>query len=521
MAELFAKFAVEKGDRLALADEFGETTWAEYNARANQLLSALRQAGIEKGAKIAVLTGKRREYFEALGAVFHGAYIIVPVNWHFVAEEVHYLIEDSDAVVLIADGRFADLARQASDGIEALTMKLMIDGPQTPGFGDYEAFLGTGSPEEPEGQGAGTIMFYTSGTTGRPKGVVSSSIENLGMEIEALDFMMLVAADLLGVPKDGRSLLCGPGYHSAQWAFSWVPLCIGTACIMRHGFDPADILEVIDRYKITNSHMVPTQFVRFLKHRDGQEGGISFDGSSLQVIWHGAAPCSPAIKKDMIQWWGPIITEYYGGTEGGFATIISAEEWLAHPGSVGKPTSLNEILIVGEDGELCAPGEPGTIYQRSLSGNDFEYHKRPDETEKRHLEPGVFTLGDIGFVDKEGYLFLTDRKIDMIISGGVNIYPAEIESALVAHPEVHDIAVFGVPNDEFGEEIKAVVELADGKSPSEDLIADLRAFAVKHLAGYKVPRTWDFSDELPRTPTGKLLKRLLRDPYWEGQERAI
>ncbi len=520
MAELFLKWAEEKPDEAALIDEFGQTTWRDYNGRVNRLVHALRAAGLEKGAKVAVLASNRREYFEALGATSHGSYLVVPVNWHFVAEEIAYIIEDSGAEALIADARFSELAVDAIKDIEGLKLKLAFGG-EADGFDDYETFLADGSPEEPDGQGFGSIMFYTSGTTGRPKGVLSTSVDTIGQPVSELAGMMELAADTVQVPRGGRSLLCGPVYHSAQWAFSWIPFTIGSPVIMQHKFDPPETLRMIDDFEITNSHMVPTQFVRFLKYRDGAGGDIQFEGSSLKHIWHGAAPCSPAIKKQMIEWWGPIISEYYGGTEGGFMTFIKSDEWLQHPGSVGKPTAANELMIVDDDGTACPEGQPGTIYQKSLLGSDFSYHNKPEETEKRHLAPGVFTLGDVGFLDKDGYLFLTDRQIDMIISGGVNIYPAEIESALVAHPKVHDVAVFGIPNEEFGEEIKAVVELTDGTTGDDALTADLVSYATDHLAKYKIPRSWDFTTELPRTPTGKLYKRLLRDPYWEGKDKAI
>ncbi|TNE41603.1 MAG: AMP-dependent synthetase [Alphaproteobacteria bacterium] len=520
MAELIRRFAEEKGAAPALVDDFRTRSWSEFNERVNQLMHGLQAQGLEIGAKIGLLCSNRAEYFEVLAATGHGSWFVVPINWHFVADEIAFIVEDSGADVLAVDGRFEEEARKAVKMIKGLKLVLLIDGTPGDGFEDYEAFLAAQSKDEPETQGMGSVMFYTSGTTGRPKGVRGSAASNVGESMEVADFVLQVMADTVGVPRGGCALLCGPAYHSAQWAFSYMPLMVGSTVVMQHKFDPEATLGLIDQYQVTNSHMVPTQFVRFLKYRQGAED-VHFDGSSLKIIWHGAAPCSPAIKKDMIEWWGPIFTEYYGGTEGGFATLIDSEDWLAHPGSVGKATASNEIMIVDDEGNPCPPGQPGTIYQRSLVGSDFEYHNRPDETEKRHLEPGVFTLGDVGFLDKDGYLFLTDRKIDMIISGGVNIYPAEIESVLVTHPRVHDVAVFGVPNEEFGEEIKAVVELVGGGAGDDALVDDLKGFAAEHLAKYKVPRSWDFSDELPRTPAGKLLKRLLRDPYWEGKTRSI
>jgi long-chain acyl-CoA synthetase len=324
---------------------------------------------------------------------------------------------------------------------------------------------------------------------------------------------------MLGTPDAGRTLLCGPLYHSAQWAFSNFPLGAGSSVVMRHKFDAAETLELIDAHEITNVHLVPTQFIRMLKLPEEQRN--AFDGSSLRIVWHGAAPCPPDVKRRMIEWWGPIVTEYYGGTEGAIVSLIGAQEWLAHPTSVGKPVATIDVLVVDDAGRACETGQSGNLYLKSKIGMDFEYHKEPEKTAGAHLEPGVFTLGDIGFFDEEGYLHLSDRKIDMIISGGVNIYPAEIEGVLIGHTAVRDVAVFGIPDEEFGEQVKAAVELAPGHAASPELAEELMAYCRDHLAGYKTPRSIDFEEQLPRHPTGKLYKRLLRDPYWEGMERRI
>jgi long-chain acyl-CoA synthetase len=323
----------------------------------------------------------------------------------------------------------------------------------------------------------------------------------------------------LGMPEAGRTLLVGPVYHSAQWAFSFLPLLAGNAVVMRHGFDAEETLDLIDDHEITNIHLVPTQFVRLL--RVDEERRERFDGSSLQAVWHGAAPCSPDTKRAMIAWWGEKISEYYGSTESAIISTISAAEWLERPGSLGQPLPNLEVRVVKEDGSVAAAGESGQLYFRNQMGTDFEYHKDPEKTKAAHLEPGVFSVGDIGYLDPDGYLYMSDRKIDMIISGGVNIYPAEIEGVLVAHSSVADAAVFGIPNEEFGEEVKAAVELLPGFSASEELAETLRAHCRDHLAGYKTPRSVDFEDELPRHPTGKLYKRILRDRYWEGHARKI
>ena len=297
------------------------------------------------------------------------------------------------------------------------------------------------------------------------------------------------------------------------------PLGAGSRVVIQHKFDAAEVLRLIDEHAVTNIHLVPTQFIRMLALPERTRS--AFDGSSLQLVWHGAAPCSPRVKRDMIDWFGPIITEYYGGTEGAIVSLISSAEWLEHPTSVGKPVDTVEDLVVDDDGQPCGTGQSGNLYLKSRIGMDFEYHKEPEKTAGAHLEPGVFTLGDVGFFDEDGYLHLSDRKIDMIISGGVNIYPAEIEGVLAGHPAVGDVAVFGIPDEEFGEQVKAAVELNPGFEASHDLAEQLMAYSRDHLAGYKTPRSIDFEEALPRHPTGKLYKRKLRDRYWEGMDRKI
>ncbi len=274
--------------------------------------------------------------------------------------------------------------------------------------------------------------------------------------------------DMLGLPDDGVTLLEGPMYHSAQWVFAMFPL-LGrrSTVVMRHRFDPAETLELIDRYEVTNVHLVPTQFLRMLKLPDTVRA--DFDGSSLEVVHHGGAPCPPSVKRSMLDWWGPKVTEYYGGTEGGFLTMIHGAEWLERPGSIGHALATIELRVVDETGDECPPNTSGQIYFKNLMGSDFEYHRAPEKTAAAHSSDGYGTLGDIGYVDDDGFVFLSDRKIDMIISGGVNIYPAEIEGVLVTHPAVADAAVFGVPDDEFGEQVKAVVELMDGVDAGDEL----------------------------------------------------
>jgi len=521
MARIIAKHAAAKPDVPAVVDDIGATDWDDFNARVNRLIHALRAAGLNTGDSFSAFCSNRREYFEIMAAAAHAGWMFVPVNWHFTAEELAYVADNSDSKALIADARFIDsvTAAVARDDFPAMATKVMIDAEDLPeGFVDYEAFIADHSADEPDEQGLGGPMFYTSGTTGRPKGVRSSSTQP-GGPVEVLEMMGSGMSGMLQIPGDGTTLLCGPVYHSAQWAFSFLPLLAGSTVVMAHKFDAAETLKLIDRHQVTNVHMVPTQFHRMLQLDDATQS--SFSGKSLHVVWHGAAPCPPEVKRRMLEWWGPVINEYYGSTEGSIVSVCTAKDFQNKPGSLGKPIPIVEVRIVKEDGSLAGPNEEGTIYVKNLMGSDFEYHKEPKKTADAHLEPGVFTFGDIGYLDEDGYLFMSDRKIDMIISGGVNIYPAEIEGVLMSHPAVADAAVFGIPNEEFGEEVKAAIQPRDSFDPDDDLADALIAHVREQLAGYKAPKSIDFEAEFPRHPTGKLYKRKLRDRYWEGTGRRI
>jgi long-chain acyl-CoA synthetase len=518
----------------AVIDEWGSTSWAELDERVNRLIDHLRGAGLEPGDRVALLAGNRREIEEVYLACSHAGWHCVPVNWHFAADEVAYVFADSEARALISASEFAGLAADAlviePDSVP-LSRLVMSDQDDTVDWGEpggrisaetrpvlssYEDALAAASNEEPDDQMLGGVMFYTSGTTGRPKGVRTAW--EPGTPVEVLQ-LMAGSMDSMKIPDFGRTLLAGPQYHSAQWAFSYLPLLAGSTVVMQAKFIPEQTLEMIDTHDITNVHLVPTQFVRLL--RVDEDRKAAFRGSELSAVLHGAAPCAPNIKRSMIEWWGPKITEYYGATEGGVVSTITSEEWLERPGSVGVAAPIVEFRIVNEAGFVAAPMEEGVIHIRSLIGRDFEYHNSPDKTAEAHSEPGFMTMGDIGYLDDAGYLYLSDRKIDMVVSGGVNIYPAEIEAVLITHPSVLDVAVFGVPDEEFGEQVKAVVQLDDGIEWSDALEAEMTELSRSQLAGYKRPKSWETIDEMPRSAAGKLLKRVLRAPYWEGLGRKI
>ncbi len=520
MAVLTAGFAADKGDELALVDDNASETWREFNARINQLIHSFRDAGLDAGDTVAVVAGNCNEWFETAFACANAGIVFVPVNWHLVASELAYIIGDSGSKAIVADHRFVDEVAKAleDDRSSAVELALVIGAPGSGRFQNFDEFVSAGSAEEPAEQSFGGPMFYTSGTTGHPKGV-RSSLTQMPPGVDPSVWQLIGAGFSDMVAGGGRTVLCGPFYHSAQWAFSFLPMLTGSATIMQHKYDSAGVLAMIDDYQATNIHLVPTQMKRLVDLPDDVKS--SFDGSSLKIALHGAAPCPPVVKRSMIDWWGPVITEYYGSTEGSIITLIDSDEWMQRGGSVGRAMPNMEILVVGEDGAQLGANESGTLYFRNSMGTDFEYHNAPEKTADSHLEPGVFTTGDVGYLDDDGYLWLSDRKIDMIISGGVNIYPAEIEGVLGGHPLVGDVAVIGVPNEEFGEEVKAIVVPNDGVAAGDELISTLGAHCSEHLAGYKRPRSFDFADTLPRTGTGKVQKAKLRAPFWEGHDRTI
>jgi len=525
MATLTSDFAGSRPNELALIDDRRTVTWAALDERVNRLVNGLRARGLKNGDTVAIVSGNQCEWFELAQACAHGGWTYVPVNWHWVADELAYVFADANAVAVFVDQRFdsavADALRDARGGGVRIVVGLGCDGAAKVAadarFVDYETVVGEGDPSEPTDQMLGGPMFYTSGTTGRPKGVKGALSGGMAM---TPDIMKLVAAGFANwLPVPGRTLLCGPFYHSAQWAFSFLPMIGGSSVVMQHKYDSAAALRLIDEHGCTNVHLVPTQMKRLLDLPDDVKR--SFDGSSLTAVWHGAAPCPPAVKRGLIEWWGPKITEYYGSTEGSIISVVSSDDWMRKGGSVGKPLETVEVLVVDDAGNRVAQGSEGTLYFRNKMGTDFSYHNDEEKTKAAHLEPGVFTTGDVGYIDDEGFLWLSDRKIDMIISGGVNIYPAEIEGVLAVHPAVEDVAVIGVPDEEFGESVKALVQVAEGLSASDDLARELISHCRQLLAGYKAPKSVDFVTNIPRTGTGKIQKAPLRAPYWEGKSRKI
>jgi long-chain acyl-CoA synthetase len=515
MAELgFFRQAAAAPDRVALVAPDGtEVTAGELAARANQVSHGLRSLGLERGDTIALVVPNSIEMMElALGAQQIGLYV-TPINHHLVGPEIAYIVGDSDAKVLVGHERFVDPLAEV-ECAHCFSIGSIA------GWEPY-AGLTEGRPtDRPDNRTAGAPMHYTSGTTGKPKGVKRKLADLDPDEGGALYSMFLM---LFGVqPEDGNVHITGsPLYHTAVLLWTTNSLHLGHKVVLMDKWSPEGMLELIERHKVTTSHMVPTQFHRLLALPDDVRA--KYDCSSVRCMVHAAAPCPPDVKRRMIDWWGDAVMEYYAATEGG-GTIVTAKEWLERPGTVGKAWAGSEVRILDDDKNVLGPGQVGTIYM-ALAQATFEYKGDEQKTEGNRVYfpdgPAFFTVGDVGELDEEGYLFLRDRKIDMIISGGVNIYPAEIEGTFYQCPIVGDVAVFGIPNDDWGEEIKAVIEPAEGSVAGPELEAQLREFAEKNLASYKRPKSYDFTVEMPRDPSGKLYKRKLRDPYWQGAQRSI
>ena len=498
-------------DLLAVVDPIGrETTYRELAAAADRYGRGLQRLGLEVGDVVVAMLPNGIDLVALYFAAMQTGLYIVPINGHLTGAEVAYIVEDSEAKALVAHERFADAAITAAAGLPD-TARFAVG--RIDGFRPLDELAADGGRPDVRTQGA--PMVYTSGTTGKPKGVKRP------LTGADPDIVPMAAAGFFAgfriKPFDDNVHICGsPLYHTAVLNFVGISVQLGHTVVLMDRFDAEEMLRLIERHRVTHSHMVPTQFTRLLALPEDVRA--KYDMSSLRTMIHGAAPCPAEVKRAMLDWWGPVVVEYYAATEGGGATIF-ADEWLRKPGSVGRAWSYSVIKILDEVGNELPPNEPGLVYMQ-MGGSSFAYHRAEEKTrESRRGE--LFTVGDVGYLDEDGYLFLCDRNSDMIISGGVNIYPAEIESELVMHPAVADVAVFGVPDDQWGEAIKAVIQPADGVEPSEQLTADINAFAAARLAKYKLPRIVEYIDELPRDDNGKLYKRKLRDVEWAGKGKAI
>jgi len=492
-------------DRVAIYDYTGQDrTFGELNANANRVARLLRQVGLKPGDSVALACSNRAEFCDILFGALRVGLRLTPVNWHLTGDEIAYVVQDCEAKAFFADARIAKAVEIAAPQCPKLELKVAIGGP-IPGFQDYEATvlpLDGSDIADPE---RGFTMLYTSGTTGRPKGVYKPGIVYGAFQPEA--------------DRERDIYLCtGPAYHAAPLAGNVrAPLLNGLPIVFLDRWDSEDVLRKIETHRITHSHFVPIMFQRLLALPE--EVRARYDVSSLKRINHGAAPCPPEVKRTMIEWLGPVLSEYYAGSEGGAGFTVQSEEWLRKPGTVGKRPSEDAARIINDAGEDCPQGVAGTIYMK-VPATGFQYYKDEKKTEASRLGD-YFTLGDIGYFDEEGYLFLTGRSAETIIAGGVNIYPQEVDNELIKHPAVEDSCTIGVPHDEYGEEVRAVIQLKAGYAPDDATRDAILAFAVANLAKFKIPRKLDFVDELPRSAAGKILRNRVREPYWAGRARQI
>ena len=520
MAETLSEFdqALEQGMALAyhaaqqpkataVVSRFGERTFAELNANANRLLRLLRARGLKAGDAVAVVSRNRPEFVEALAAALRGGLRFTPVNFHLTAEEAGYVIDNCEAKAVIYDSALGT-ASEAVGHAANCAVRLSLGG-RIDGFEDYAESIAPLDGSDITDPTRGGTMLYTSGTTGRPKGVYRKQqvVVRSGAQGQA------------GGEPGAVNLCTGPMYHAAPLVFNvTAPLNAGASLVLMDRWDAEETLRLIDEHRVTHTHMVATMFHRLLQLPDAVKQ--QYDISSLRYVVHGAAPCPVHVKRAMIEWLGPVVNEYYAATEGGNNFTIDSETWLRKPGSVGKTPTPENTRIVNDDGNEVAQGETGYIYFRAPEVGRFEYFKSPEKTAETY-RGDWFTLGDMGYLDEDGFLFLNGRSAETIISGGVNIYPQEVDEVLLSHPAVLDACTVGVPNEEWGEEVKAVVQLRPGQDATPALAEAIIGHAKARLAAFKCPRSVDFVDDLPRLPSGKIQRRLVRTPYWSGRDRQI
>ena len=501
-------------DKIAyrMAGSGENVTYGQLDTRSNQGAQLFRSIGLKPGDGVAIFMENNARYLEVCWAAQRAGLVYTAISSRLTVPEVEYIVRDSGAKALVSSHALGDVASGLAERLGDLYGRYMVGGASA-GYASWEEATATQPPQPISDECEGTDMLYSSGTTGRPKGVrFAFSPKPIGTP----PGLLLLMKGIYQADESSVYLSPAPLYHAAPLRFNMAMLRLGATSIVMEHFDAVQALELIERHRVTHSQWVPSMFVRMFKLPE--EERTRFDVSSLKVAIHAAAPCPIPVKEKMIEWWGPVIYEYYAGTEGNGFTSINSEEWLANKGSVGRAL-MGEIHILDEAGAELPTGEPGGVYFGNAPA--FEYHNDPEKTAESTSPQGYTTLGDVGYVNADGYLFLTDRKADLIISGGVNIYPREAENILVTHPAVADAAVFGVPNDDFGEEVKAVVQPVDLAQAGPELERELIEFCQEQLAKIKCPRSVDFEAELPRHPTGKLYKRLLRDRYWGNRTSKI
>jgi long-chain acyl-CoA synthetase len=500
-------FAMTTPDKVVyrMAGSGASLTFRELEDAGNRGAHLLRSIGLKAGDHIALMMENSLRFLEICWAAQRCGLYYTAISTHLTQGEIAYIVADCGAKFFITSNAVADHAPPV-EGFEEKGVGVFISGMGRGGFQSWDDMVSCQPTMPISDEKGGYDMLYSSGTTGRPKGVKPRfPIEPLG---DYSPHLRVLVSDMCGLDAQSIYLSPAPLYHAAPLRFSMMAAALGASAIIMEKFDAEAYLRLIETYRVTHTQLVPTMFVRLLKL--SPQTRAQYDLSSLESAVHAAAPCAVSVKRQMIDWWGPILREYYAGTEANGSTFVTSQDWLAHPGTVGRAI-LGEIRILDEDDNELAIGEIGTVY--FANGPQFAYHNDPVKTQGAFNSKGWSTLGDVGYLDDDGYLYLTDRRSYMIISGGVNIYPQEAENVLITHPAVVDAAVFGIPHDEMGEEVKAVVQLIDGETASDELAAELIAFCRQQLSAIKCPRSIDFEKELPRTPTGKLLKRLLQERY--------
>ncbi len=485
-------------------------TWDELESRARRFAAALAAEGLEAGDRWALMAHNRIEWTPMVLGSLRAGTRYVPINWHLTADEVAYLLTDSGSRLLVVDAVDAEVGHQAA-ALAGIDRVVVID--PTPGQGEFEAWLADHPDVEPPDDPAGSVRNYTSGTTGRPKGVQRS--DQRGTATEVMRGVSATWGRFYELPDHGPHLVVSPMYHALPSAFHNAALGLGQSILFEDRFDADRFLATIQDSAVTSAAIVPIHIVRMAKRVDELAG--RHDLSSLVSVVHGGAPCPRWAKEVVLDWWGDVIYELFGSSEGTGPLRVTPQAWRDRPGTVGEPAASLTVATFDDDGNRLCDGTIGTLYFLRGDGQP-EYVGAPEKTAANRLPDGWFTVGDVGWVDDDGYVYLSDRKIDMIISGGANIYPAEVEAVLISHPVVADCAVFGIPDDEWGEQVKAAVEFEPGVVATDD---DLIDWCRERLAGFKCPRSVDVHEAMPREATGKLKKRLLRDAYWEGRDRVI
>lgn len=499
--------ASQRPNEIAIYASNEPISWQQLARNIDQLAVILTRSGLTKDDGLAILLTNQIEFVITLMAGLKTGLRVTPVNWHLDPKESAYIVSNCEAKAIITDTKLEDRAREC--GLySGLSLKLSINGA-LPGFENFWTKIENVKTEALDPT-PGKVMLYTSGTTGRPKGVLKKNPD------------VILPSPLItksGYKTGDIHLCCGPAYHAAPLVFDILfPLSCGIPVVLHERFEATQVLEAITKHGITHAHLVPTMFKRMLDLPQDIKDNANID--SLRIINHGAAPCPPEIKHRMIDWFGPVLLEYYAGSEGGVGIEITSQEWLKKPGSVGKLPVEGIIRILDESNTEVSRGVEGRIFMAVSDQNPFTYFKAPEKTEQSHFE-GFFSLGDVGFIDEDGYLFLSGRTAECIISGGINIYPQEIDDALIGHPAIQDVCTVGAPDEAMGETVRTAVKLAEGFVANEALEKELLAFAAQNLSKFKCPKGIDFVDDLPRLPSGKVVRSKVRQSYWKGLDRAI